>query len=178
MAVDKQFLQNLQDLVANKLSEKEEVIARKDEQIATKDKEITSKDEEITHLRQMLDDQKNQMGKEIDDLKREILRLNSKDKKVTKNKDEEIPQLGQHSTNKQTNKPQLGQILLDEQKIQVGKEIDDLKEEILSLKQTLYGISVLNQNKASRGHYKKCRHWFFRAVLFCKNACPLSTTRV
>ena len=97
MAVDKQFLQNLQDLVANKLSEKEEVIARKDEQIATKDKEITSKDEEITHLRQMLDDQKNQMGKEIDDLKREILRLNSKDKKVTKNKDEEIPQ-----TNKQT----------------------------------------------------------------------------
>ena len=172
MAVDKQFHQNLQDLVANKLSEKEEVIARKDEQIATKDKEITSKDEEITHLRQMLDDQKNQMGKEIDDLKREILRLNSKDKKVIKNKDEEIPQ-----TNKQTNKPQLGQILLDEQKIQVGKEIDDLKEEILSLKQTLYGISVLNQNKASRGHYKKCRHWFFRAVLFCKNTYPLSTTR-
>ena len=45
MAVDKEFLRNLQDLVANKLAEKEEIIA-------IKDKEIISKNEEICILPQ------------------------------------------------------------------------------------------------------------------------------
>lgn len=71
MAVDKEFLQNLQDLVASKQVEKEEVIATKDEQIAIKDQEITSKSEEISCLGQMLGAQKDQ----ITGLKKEIWRL-------------------------------------------------------------------------------------------------------
>ena len=68
MAADKEFVQNLQELVANKLAEKEKIIAMKD-------MEIRTKNEEISHLRQKLHDQKHQMTKEIAVLKAEILRL-------------------------------------------------------------------------------------------------------
>ena len=68
MAADKEFVQNLQELVANKLAEKEEIIAMKD-------MEIRTKNQEISHLRQKLHNQKCQMTQEIAVLKVEILRL-------------------------------------------------------------------------------------------------------
>ena len=68
MAADKDFFQNLQELVANKLAEKEEVIAMKD-------MEIRTKNEEISNLKKKLHDQKCQMTQEIAVLKAEILRL-------------------------------------------------------------------------------------------------------
>ena len=75
MAADKEFVQNLQELVANKLAEKEEIIAMKD-------MEIRTKNEEISHLRQKLHDQKYQMTQEIAVLKAEILRLRPNGKEM------------------------------------------------------------------------------------------------
>ena len=76
MAVDKEFPENLQDLVANKIAEKEEIIA-------IKYKEIISKNEEISQLQQILNNQQNETVK------------------ITAGKDEEISCLRQISSNKQ-----------------------------------------------------------------------------